>query len=99
MSKTKPSTSFEILGYFLGQYGDGKMTREQFWKEMDARGFTQGSIDLWCEQFYQLEAKKDQADEAKRRETEGRATRGATAGDARGEDRSEREDRRRNSAW
>jgi len=94
MSKTKPMTSFEILGYLLGQFGDGKMTREVFWKEMNARGYTQGDIDKWCASFYELENKKDQDNEARRKETESRTARGAVAGDARGEDRSEREDRR-----
>ena len=90
--KAKASTSFEILGYFLGQYGDGKMTREQFWKEMEARGYTQDSIDQWCDQFYQLEAAKERDDANRRKETEGRTTRGATAGDARGAGRGQRED-------
>jgi len=94
MSKTKPSTSFEILGYFLGQYGEGKLTREQFWKEMNARGYTQESIDKWCDDFYILEAKKDQDNEARRKETEGRTARAATARDARGPRREEQGDYR-----
>lgn len=79
--KTKPATSFEILGYLLGQFGENKITREEFWKQMEARGFTQDSIDQWCDSFYQLEAKKDQ-DNARRKEEQARTQRGRAPRDA-----------------
>lgn len=69
--KAKPATSFEILGYLLGQYGDNKITREEFWKQMNARGFTQDSIDQWCDSFYRLEAQKE-AGNARREEAKDR---------------------------
>jgi hypothetical protein len=99
--KSKPLTKYESLHYLLGQYGDDKMTREEFWRQMNARGYTQACIDEWCEQFHQLEAKREQDDEERKRrkEEQGRTSRATTAGYARGArgeeqgiDRPERED-------
>jgi hypothetical protein len=88
--KWQGMTDGQVLGYLLGQFGEDKMTREEFWRQMQARGFTQDHIDRWCDEFYQLEAKKDE-DNARREEAKGRTTRGAVTRDARGEDRSQRE--------
>ena len=95
MKKAQPATRYEILGYFLGQLGESKITREQFWKEMNARGLTDADIDQWTSEFYVLEEKKD-ADNARReREKEqSRAARGTTQGYARGQGGGQREDRR-----
>lgn len=64
----------QILGYLLGQFGEDKMTREEFWKQMNARGYTQGDIDNWCASFYQLEAQKER-DNERRKEEQGRTER------------------------
>jgi hypothetical protein len=84
--KSKPLTKYESLHYLLGQYGDDKMTREEFWRQMNARGYTQACIDEWCQQYHELEAKReiDNEERRQRKEAEGRAARAATSGYARG---------------
>jgi hypothetical protein len=56
--KTKPLTKYESLAYLLGQYGDKRMTREEFWKEMNSRGYTQSDIDTWCIRYHELTSKE-----------------------------------------
>ena len=93
MKKAQPATKYEILGYFLGQLGESKITREQFLKEIEARGWGQGDIDKWTDEFYVIEAKKDEDNARREREKEqSRAARGATAGYARGQDGGQRKD-------
>jgi hypothetical protein len=77
--KTKPTTKYDTLHYLLGQFGDDRMTRAEFWKEMNARGYTQDDIDSWCEQYHELNRRKDDERE------KDRAARGAAARNARGE--------------
>jgi hypothetical protein len=77
--KTKPMTKYESLSYLLGAYGNGTMDTATFWKEMNARGYTSDDIDRWCDEYHQLEAKREQDDEERRRKkAEGRTAR-ATA--------------------
>jgi len=74
MKGAKPLTDGEILGYLLGQYGSNQMDAATFWAEMNARGYTQAHIDSWCDEFYRLEAKKEQDNAAQRSRAEASAT-------------------------
>jgi hypothetical protein len=47
------------LAYLLGQYGNGFITTEQFWSAMRANGYTQDSIDKWCDDYHKLTNRSD----------------------------------------
>ena len=81
--KVKPNTKYESLGYLLGEFGSDRITRDQFWGQMKQLGYTQDDIDKWCDEFYQLEAKKE-LDDARRKETQGGTERAEPARTARG---------------
>jgi hypothetical protein len=66
----KPRTKID-LAYLLGQYGSGFIDSKQFWGAMQANGYTQGDINKWCDEFYQLE--KERGD-GQRKEKQGRTT-------------------------
>jgi hypothetical protein len=80
MKKPKQS-QYEFLSDLLGAFGRDVITREQFWSQMKARGYTQADIDQWCERYYQLEKEKDDAREG---EEQDGAKGAAAARDARG---------------
>ena len=42
------------LGWLLGQFGNGFISREQFWRTMEQNGYTQDTIDAWCKRYYEL---------------------------------------------
>ena len=82
MKKPK-QTKYQLLSYLLGEFGLGRITRDQFWGQMKQLGYTQDDIDKWCDEFYQLEAKKE-LDDARRKETQGGTERAEPARFARG---------------
>jgi len=88
--KTKPLTKYESLSYLLGQYGSNQMDDTTFWREMNARGYTQDDIDRWCDEYYQIEAQKE-LDNARRQEEQDRTERARAARYARGTGRQEQE--------
>jgi len=79
---------YQTLNHLLYQYGVNNITGEQFWGQMKQNGWGQDDIDQWTAEYYQREQEKEDAEQAKREERDGRA-RSSTQSYARGPRREE----------
>jgi hypothetical protein len=59
--KRPTQTKYQWLGDLLGAFGRDAITREHFWVQMKARGYTQDDIDRWCDEYHRLTNSKEQA--------------------------------------
>jgi len=83
--KKKPvvvQNKYDWLHDTLGLYGNGRLTSEQFWGQMNGRGYGQSDIDDWCVEYNTRS--KDDAEQAKGRQ-DSRPTRTAASRNARTE--------------
>ena len=44
---------FNDLSDLLRRFGLNQIGRENFWREMTARGWTQDTIDAWCAEYHE----------------------------------------------